>query len=62
MATIIDFATGRIRAGATASSGSDTTKKEPPRRKKNSLAAERRRMELAKIHVAKKQLRVLLKE
>ena len=56
MATIIDFATGRIRAGATASAGSDTTKKEPPRRKKNSLAAERRRMELAKIHVAKKQL------
>ena len=32
MATIIDFATGRIRAGATASAGSDTTKKEPPRR------------------------------
>ena len=29
MATIIDFATGRIRAGATASAGSDTTKKEP---------------------------------
>ena len=27
MATIIDFATGRIRAGATASAGSDTTKK-----------------------------------
>ena len=69
MATIIDFATGRIRAGATASAGSDTTKKEPPRRKKNSLAAERRRMELAKIHVAKKQLclddetyRMLLRE
>lgn len=69
MATIIDFATGRIRTGATASAGSDTTKKEPPRRKKNSLAAERRRMELAKIHVAKKQLclddetyRMLLRE
>lgn len=54
MATIIDFASGRVRAEATAGSG--TTKKGPARRKKNGLAAERRRAELAKIHVAKKQL------